>query len=253
MQESMPAPDLRLFDCFSAVGRSTRPPLQPSLTAEDLLETMDRSGVDEALVSSAAVEIASPLVTNPAIAELCAAHDRLHPVWQLLPPQTGEMLPENLPGEMKEHGVKALVARPDIHKYQLNSITMGSMFEMMQSCNIPLFLNSDWRLITDILKDFPQLIIIASNLGCWGVDRQMRPLLEHFKNFYVETSSVQLDGGIPALVEKYGATRILFGTGFPWHAIGGPALMLRNMDILPEAKELIAYGNLERLLNEVTL
>ena len=68
MLESMPAPDLRLFDCFCAVGRSTRLPLQPALTAEDLLETMDRSGVDEALVSSAAIEIASPLKPTSASA-----------------------------------------------------------------------------------------------------------------------------------------------------------------------------------------
>jgi len=249
----MPAPDLRLFDCFSSVGRSTRPPLQPALTAEDLLDTMDRSGVDEALVSSAAIEIASPLDTNPRIADLCSAHDRLHPVWQLLPPQTGEMLPDRLPTEMKEHGAKALLARPDIHRYELNSITMGALFEVMLARKIPLFLNSDWRLVTDVLRDFPQLRVIAVNLGCWGVDRAVRPLLEHFDNFYFETSSVELDGCIPALVEKYGATRILFGTGFPWHAVGGAALMLRNLDISPEDKNLIAHGNLERLLDEVTL
>ena len=247
------APALKLFDCSCAVGRSTKPPLQPALTAEDLLETMDRSGVDEALVSSAAIEIASPLDTNPAIADLCAGHERLHPVWQLLPPQTGEMLPERLPTEMKGRGVKALLARPDAHRYQLNSITMGPMFEVMLTHNIPLFLNSDWRLITDVLRDFPRLRIIATNLGCWGVDRQIRPLLEHFENFHIETSAVELDGCIPALVEKYGATRILFGTGFPWHAVGGAALMLRNLDISPEDKELIAHGNIERLLSEVTL
>ena len=253
MLESMPAPDLRLFDCFCAVGRSARPPLQPALGAEDLLETMDRSGVDEALVSSAAIEIASPLVTNPEIADLCAGHDRLHPVWQLLPPQTGEMLPERLPTEMKAHGVKALLARPDMHRYQLNSITMGSLFEMMLTHRIPLFLSSDWRLITDVLREFPRLRIIAANLGCWGVDRQVRPLLEHFENFHIETSSLELDGCIPAMVEKYGATRILFGTGFPWHAVGGAALMLRNLDISREDKALIAHGNLERLLSDAAL
>jgi len=214
---------------------------------------MDRIGVDEALVGSAAIEIASPLDTNPEIAELCAGHDRLHPVWQLLPPHTGEMLPEHLPTEMKQHGVRVLLARPDIHRYQLNSITMGALFEVMLTHKIPLFLNSDWRLITDVLRDFPQLRIIATSLGCWGVDRQIRPLLEHFENFYIETSSLELDGCIPALVEKYGATRILFGTGFPWHAVGGAALMLRNLDISPEDKELIAHGNLQRLLNEVML
>ncbi len=253
MAEAHIAPGLRLFDCFCSVGRSTKPSLQPSLTVEDLLEAMDRIGVDEALVSSAAIEIASPVDTNPAIADLCSAHDRLHPVWQLLPPQTGEMLPERLPAEMKEHGVKALLARPDIHGYQLNSITMGALFEVMLTHKIPLFLNSDWRLITDVLRDFPQLRIIATSLGCWGVDRQIRPLLEHFENFHIETSSVELDGCIPALVEEYGATRILFGTGFPWHAVGGSALMLRNLDISPGDKELIAHGNLEGLLNEVTL
>jgi hypothetical protein len=249
-REKFAAPDLRLFDCFAHVGYAYRPPIAPALTVEDLVAEMDRCGVDEALVHVASPDGASPLVANAELAAACKRHRRLHPVWSLLPPQTGEMPADKLFVKMRRNGVKMLRAYPDEHRYLLNSVTLGGTLEGMVAKRIPLFLSANWQRITDILKEFPGLIVIIANMGCWGCDRFFRPLWERFEHVYIETSTLELDGGIPELVAKYGANRILFGSGFHTRPMGGASLLLRNVDISRQDKELIAHGNLERLLEE---
>ena len=250
---AQPAPELRLFDCYLRAGHSTRPPLAPALTPADVLAEMDRCGVDEALVHSDATEISSPVVTNPEVAAFCRADRRLHPVWSILPSQTGEMPLEDLLAGMRAHGVRALAAYPDENRFLLNGVTFGELFEAMIERRIPLFLRgggTNWARITDVLREFPRLIVIACEYGCWGQDRYIRPLLERFEEFHIETSTLELDGGIPGLVAKYGPRRILFGSVYHRRPMGGASLLLRNLDIAPHAKELIAHGNIERLLAE---
>jgi predicted TIM-barrel fold metal-dependent hydrolase len=95
--------------------------------------------------------------------------------------------------------------------------------------------------------------VLAVEHGCWGSDRYFRPLLEEFANFHIDTANYELDGGIPALVRKYGAERIIYGSSFHNRPMGGASLLLRNVDIDPASRELIAHGNLERLLKGVRL
>lgn len=252
-EPSNAAPELRLFDCYALAGVSMRPPLAPLLTAEALLAEMDHCGIDEALVHSDAAECNSPVVTNPEIAVFCEPHGRLHPVWNILPAQTGEMLLDQLLDGMREHGVRALCARPDENRFLLNGLTFGEFFDAMIERGIPLFLQANWARITEVLKEFPKLTVIATGVGVWGQDRYYRPLVERFENFYLESSAAELDGGIPAHVRKYGPDRILFGSGSHRKPMGGASLLLRNLDLDAEAKSMIAHGNLERLLGEVRL
>ena len=250
-----PAPQLRLFDAYTVVGYANRPPLSAALTPADLLDEMDRCGVDEALVHSAG-ETASPLVTNAQVVEFCRGSSRLHPVWSILPPQTGEANPAQLFLDMQRHGVRALAAWPDEHRYILNGLTMRAILEPMIERRIPLFVRGGgalWERITHLLQEFPALVLVACDFGCWGQDRYIRPIMDHFEHFYIETSNLELDGGIPSLVQRYGARRILFGTAFHRRPMGGSSLLLRNLDIADEHKALIGHGNLERILKEVRL
>ena len=55
---------------------------------------------------------------------------------------------------------------------------------------------------------------------------------------------------IKALVEAYGAQRLLFGSGFPESYLGGMMMALKHAQVSDAAKEAIAAGNLERMLAE---
>ena len=50
--------------------------------------------------------------------------------------------------------------------------------------------------------------------------------------------------------DRYGPKRLLFGSAFPNTGPGGAMLTLAHADISDEEKQLIAAGNLDRLLAE---
>ena len=246
------------FDCNAFFGLPMVRPLAPVPTAEDLLAEMDRAGVDQALAWHIAQHDASPQVGNQLLADAIGPHPRLVGCWTILPNQAREFPP--LPvflEQMRDARVRALRTFPNSHKFLANAVSMGDWLEAMVARRIPLFLSVrrgfEWRDVYDLLREFPNLVCVICDHGCWGQDRLFRPLLERYPNLYVDTAQYLLDGGIESLVADYGGRRLLYGSGFPESYMGGMMLALRHACIPDEAKAAIASGNLERILEEVVL
>jgi len=250
---------LDFFDANCFIGLPSRGLLRPVASAEELLAEMDRSAVSRALVWHVAQLDCGALTGNRLLADAVAGRaDRLTGCWSILPSQTGEFPPpERLLEQMAQAGVRALRAWPAEHRFLLRREVVGPLLETMQERRIPLILSDPealyWRERYDLLADFPRLVCILADTGIWGPDRWLRPLLERYPNVYVELSAYWVDGGIEDLVRSYGASRLLFGTGFPQYDHGGMMLALRHAEISPEQREEIAFGNLQRLLEEARL
>ena len=251
---------LEFLDCNAAYGVWMKPHVKPAITPDDLLKSMEWCGIQRALVRHAALDTECPTVGNPlAVAEM-ADHPQLEPMWALLPPATGEQgTPEELSSAMSQAGVRALWAFPSKHKYILDSVCCGPLFEVMVAKNIPLFILkgessmgvSNWELVAAVLKECPRLRLVYVGQGCWGEDRWFRPLMDRYEGLYTDTSRYELDGGIKAFVARYGPERLLFGSNFPESNPGGAMLTLAHADLTDEQKQLIAAGNLDSLLGEV--
>lgn len=253
---------MELFDCNCWYGVPQSPPTAPAETVDELVAEMERAGIDRALVRNAAVFEESPDVGNPLTSEGAATDERLEPAWAILPPHTGELgdLREFIDA-MRDGGVRALWAYPNKHHYLLSPVTLGGLLEEMQDRGIPLLMHrrgmsqpfGTYEVAERVLADFPRLHLIVVAHGSWGEDRLFRPLMERFENFAVDTSRYELDGGIEDVCRTYGPRRLIFGTNFPETPMGGPILTLLHADITDEDRELIAGGNLRRILEEVGL
>ncbi len=244
------------FDCNVSFGRPGIPVLSYAESAQDLLDEMDRSGIDEALVTCAAQKHESPLIGNPLLIEQIKGQPRLHPAWAILPAQTGEMPVDALIAGMRSNGVRALWAWPSAHHYLLDRITFGPLLDELTARRIPLFVpltEFGWAAVSALLVDFPELILVATDQSVWGEDRFFRPLIERFPNLYLETSHYELAHGLRDFVDTYGAARWLFGTQYPTRYMGGALMQLLHTDIDADARAAIAGGNLRRLLAEVRL
>ncbi len=158
---------------------------------------------------------------------------------------------------MKAARVVALRTFPESHRFLLNEVSMGALLSEMVDRRVPLMLSLrrgvSWPIVYDLMAAFPKLTCVVCDHGCWGEDRMFRPLLERYANFYVDTAQYLLDGGIEALVADYGAGHLLYGSGFPESYFGGMMMALKHAQIPVEAKEAIAHGNLERLIEEAML
>jgi predicted TIM-barrel fold metal-dependent hydrolase len=222
---------------------------------------MDHHNIDEALVYHARQRDDSPLVGNEVLLNGIKNTDRLHGSLAILPLQTGEMgTLESLVEKMKENKIKAFRAFPTLHKYSMSKTALGPLYELMVERNIPLFISisessgvSKWALMENILAEVPDLTLIVTEHGSWGEDRFFRPLIEKYENLHIDTSRYELDGGIKDFCGKYGAERLLFGTNYPFINPGGPVLTLAQADVTTKEKEMMASGNLERILGRVKL
>ena len=166
----------------------------------------------------------------------------------IVPEQTGEQpKPEIFLQNMKEQNIKVLYAFPKDHAYILDRLGFGSLLDAMSECCIPLFIRPDWHLIRSLLGEFPNLSLVCVGSGPHGQDRLFRPLLENYKNFYLDTSTYLQDGGIEDICKCYGTTRLLFGTGYPRNCSGSSLLRILSAEISEEQKSLICHGNIEHL------
>ena len=78
--------------------------------------------------------------------------------------------------------------------------------------------------------------------------RTLFPLLDRYPNLIVETSYLQAHDGIQLLVERWGAHRLVFGTGLPLWDPGMPVTGLTYAGLAPEAFAAVAGGTLQALL-----
>jgi len=253
---------MKFFDCNACFGTFMHRPIRFAETARKLLREMDFYGITEALVYHARQCDDSPVVGNDLLLNSIDGFDRLHGSFAILPLQTGELGSlESILENMRVKDIRAFRAFPAEHKYLMTRTALAPLYDLMVEKNIPLFISvnescggiSGWYLIEKILSDAPDLTLVVTEHGCWGHDRFFRPLIEKYEKLYLDISRYELDGGISDFCGKYGAERLLFGTGFPRWNPGGPILTLAQTDITTKEREMIASGNLERILRRVKL
>ncbi len=164
---------------------------------------------------------------------------------------------EDLLEKMKLSNIRAFRAFPLEHKFLMTRVALGSLYDFMIERSIPPFISisesGGWHLIEQILSNAPDLTLVVTEHGSWGQDRFFRPLIEKYENLYLDISRYELDGGISDFCAKYGAEKLLFGTGYPWRNPGGPILMLTQADITIRERGKITSGNLKRILRRVRL
>ncbi|OPZ25046.1 MAG: Amidohydrolase [Lentisphaerae bacterium ADurb.BinA184] len=252
--------ELDFFDCNVALGLPmVRPATQHGAapaTASALLAAMDRAGVRRALVWHVAQHNSHPITGNQLLAAEIAGHERLAGCWAILPNTCGEL------GDLDAFfaaayraGVRALRAFPGINRYLLRREAVGEILDRMVAGHWPLILrvpaDVGWEQVYDLMAATPDLTLVLASMGVWGSDRLFRPLLDRYPNVCIETGGHIVDGGIEDVVARYGAGRLLFGSGFPDQYLGAMMLALAHAEIREADKRAIAGGNLDRLLAEV--
>ena len=247
---------MEFYDCNAWIGTPTNITLFAAPTAESLLAAMDEAGIEKALVWHIAQHDCDPLSGNELLGQAIGAHTRLVGTWTMLPTQCGEIgRAEDWVDGMLAAGVRAVRMFPARNRYLPRAEVIGDLLGVFSERRIPLLLSLrrdvNWPMIYDLMQGFPKLTVILCDVDGWPADRYFRPLLDRYDRLHIENSTYLADGGIEAFVERYGASRMLFGSGFPECYPGGAMLRVRHAEIGEAERTAIAAGNVERLLSEV--
>jgi hypothetical protein len=245
---------LKFFDCNCAFGPYRTRVFRFARSAAELIQEMDFANIDRALVYHTAMRFDHPSVGNELVVRETSDYSRLLPTWAILPSQTGEQLPlKNILSNMRRHGIRALRLFVEDHRYFLDDLTWGDQMAVFMERRIPLFIRASLDRIATLLRSFPDLVVVTGSQGSNPLDRYAWPLVEKFPHLYFETSSYLVDSGIEEFCRRYGAARLVFGSGFPDNAGGAAMLMLAHADISAQERQAIASDNLWRLLEEACL
>jgi hypothetical protein len=254
---------LKFIDCNTSIGRWKHPCPGGYETPDELEAILDYLQVDKAVVFHAlAQESHAPIGNDQLMLEL-AGHFRLLPCWHLLPEHTGEMLPpSDLVDQMLKQGVRIARLLPGVkgHRFSMEPWCAGSLLEELNKHHLPVLIDfmffrrddPDWNLLYDLSDRYPGLPIILT--GWAGLaSRSLFALSKVCSNLFMEISRYALFQGLEAFCKVVGAQQLIYGSGIPFIAPGVAMTTVTHAAISYEEKTMIATGNLERLIAEVTI
>lgn len=226
-------------------------------TTEEILEVMARCDIEQAIAFHALAREADIQAGNEALLPITGENTPFLRQWCAMPSFFGEFFePEALFGQMKEHKVSSLRLLPKKCNYPLKPYILGKLMDAAADCRVPVFMTLHEDLtpyeLYDLCRDFPHVNFVICGVD-YRQNRILAPILEQCPNFYFGSSVYVVHGGLK-LLSDYGYTdRVIFESGLPTGSATAAVSLIRYAEISEEEKELIAHGNMERLLSAVTL
>lgn len=250
------------FDCCCEIGpRGGKDPAAP-WNVGDALRWMDHCGIAGALVCHTLSGQCDPTWARQRLAgEISRAPRRLFPAWDILPPDAGdfERDPDALVRAMNAAGARAARIMPRSHAFPFNAALLSPQLSALEREGFPVLIDygelpeghtAAYAALNDFLDAFPRLAVILRQAS-WSCQRVVTALMERHANLHLEFSKYQVNRGLETYVSRFGARRLLFGTGLTAMSAGAARAYLDYARIAAPDRALIAGGNLTRLLGGV--
>ncbi len=248
---------LTFVDANVTVGRPRNEALcRPLATPAELRGHMASTGLAGALVWHWAQSDAHPETGNALLGPFAEAAGGVALCWAIVPPATGEQ--PGLLARMRAARAAAVRLFPQSHRYLMSRLAWGGLLDEFSERRVPVVLSLEtgcpYEQVYALLTDYPRLTCILCDIGTWSMDRYTYPLLERFPNVVLCTDMLSItDGGVEGVAARFGAGRLVFGSGFPRRYAEAAMLQLTHADLPAADRQAIAAGNLQRLLQESSL
>ena len=237
--------------------------LETGLTAEQIVEAMDRAGI-QTLMLSAWHRPGQWIFHNDQIAEMTRQFPgRFVGVAAVNLEKPVEAVRE-LDRAVKELGFKALrVApwlwnRPPNDKFYfplyVKCIELDIPFCTQVGHTGPLMPSETGRpvpYLDEVALTFPELKIVAGHTGFPWTEEMIGVAWKH-ENVYIDTSAYLPRYYPPQLIhylKTYGKEKVLFGTNFPQLSLEKCVQQVEDLGLPDEAKENFLYRNAQRVFN----
>ncbi|MGA1875957.1 MAG: amidohydrolase family protein [bacterium] len=227
-------------------------------TISDLLDSMDRAGIESSFVACVAT---SPAQFN-SIFTWCRniATPRIIPLPSLHPDSSD--IPEAI-RKIKEAGFIGIKLHPEFQSFYFDEERMYPIYREAMKHDLLILFHCGYDIsfpdsdrcdperLARVHADFPELRILASHLGGW---RQWDKVIQFLlgKDIYLDTSYTigYIDSySLQTILDRHAPERILFGTDSPWKDQQEEILLIEGLDVPAELKKDILGRNAKRLLN----
>lgn len=174
-----------------------------------------------------------------------------YPVYRLMPPAYSE---EIFTREQMELAITEDLAlfriHPKTYAAPLHIWMYDWMLDILCESRTPLLVSLQELNLNDaaaVKTAYPELRLIITNTDQW-MNRQYIRFAQYFPHVYFDTCNTIEYCGIENMTQIIGAEHFLFGTYMPEKEPYDKLFQLLYCELSQEQKELIAFGNFERLV-----
>lgn len=222
---------------------------------KDLLLSMQASDVDISVVAPVATSPNSHSINLKSI----AAREKFGDLLYFL----GALHPEtpDIPGEiafLKENGFCGVKLHPDYQNFFVDDVKMFPIYEELERKGMFLLLHCGEDVsfrnsgrgnpsrIVAVLKNFPELKIIAAHLGGYLRWNETLEYLAGFPNVWLDTAYCAFKPEpqiMQKIIDTFGTDKILFGSDWPWMEQKKSIDYIKSLPITEAQKGNILGGN----------
>ena len=252
-----------IFDCECLVGLPKQPFSAPAVgivpDAADLVSEMERLGIARALVRHRACLESAPEAGNLLLLAETAPYASLIPAWYVTADGIeGVWDAAAAVEEAVAHGVRAawtMAQGRDSAPSSLEPWCAGEMLSALEAHRVPLLLSYrdvSASILHALLEAFPRLPVILLEVPRYGRNQPLYRLMALHPALHLSLSPLySVHEGTEDLCRRFGAERLLFGSGYPLCEGGAAIAALAYAAISDAEREMIAGANLQRLLDGV--
>ena len=247
---------LDFIDARCMLGRTGQLREGAVASVNEIIQLMEHCNITQAVAYHSIAKECDLLAGNEQLIDATKDYPMFLRQWCVMPNTFGEFLkPENLLQKMKENHVTSVRMFPKTCDFSLHPRALGKLMRALTDCHVPVFIDLcqlDWESLYRLCRDYPQVSIVLTEPGYRG-NRQLESILLDCPNLYLGTSNYVIHNGLETFCKYFDASRLIFESGIPTGSACASVALVNYANISKEEKELIAHGNISRLLSEVCL
>ena len=248
---------MKLFDARMILGCDLDLEAFQSSDLASVCRTLDRYGIERALLSSFASYRFDVPYGNRLVFEAAAQDARLIPCPAVLPNAVGEVGDEGeFIGGLIDRGARCVGLYPKSCGLAFDERVIGRLMSAAEERRLPVQVPAGevgLLPMAEFAACYPDLpfILCAYPAGLYR-DRNLLPVLASAPNLHITINPpFGLNEGIEAICARMGSGRLLFASNYPVAEPGATISHLAYADVGPEDVENIAFRNMEGLINAV--
>jgi predicted TIM-barrel fold metal-dependent hydrolase len=196
----------------------------PTVTTASLLDQMDRLGIDRALVRHSDSIAYDAEEGNLRLLAAITDNPRLLPAFVVGPLDCGE---HGGPGAfvdlLDKHRVVAVWIYPTSHGWSVRGSEAQTLLDQLSIAGRPVLVDLSecgWEDAEYLATAIPDVDIVLCSVG-YRTLRQAYAVMQRHPRIHLDTSYLAADDALELVASRFGAHRLIFGTGSPLYDAGG--------------------------------